>query len=394
MASRAVRLLLAVGAVLRLAAVFGLAAGPGLAAAPAAVPSGFVGMNVDGPMYPDTAPGINLAAQFAAMHAAGVQSVRVAFAWSQAQPYPNWSVVPAGVRGNYTNAGGVPTDFAPIDELVSLAARHRMTLLPTVLYAPSWDITGQGSEGLGRPARDGPYAAFLTDLVDRYGPGGSFWAGRAGLSEPIREWQIWNEPDIPYFWPAQPFARTYVALLIAAHRAIKQADPGAEVVLAGEPNDSWSELETVYQVNGARAAFDAVGVHPYTATAAGVITILHYVREVMDAHGDAAKPLIADEVGWPSAKGVASNGSSPGLLTTEAGQARATAAVLPLRARARASLNLASFDYYTWAGVETPGGYAFSFAGLFKYLAGRLTAKPAFAAFARAALAIEHGVRH
>ena len=355
----------------------------------APVPNGFVGMNVDGPVYPDTAPGINLAQQFPKMRAAGVQSVRAVFNWAAAQPYANWSQVPAADTAAFVNVGGIPTDFTSMDEIVGLAAQQRMSVLPVVIYAPPWDVTGQTSTIFGRPATDGPYANFVTDLVARYGPRGSFWRGRSGPSIPIRHWQIWNEPNLEVFWPAQPFAQSYVALLAAAHAAIKRADPGAQVVLAGLTNSSWVELQSIYRVRGARAAFDAVAAHPYTANPAGVITILGYVRAVMDAHGDRSKPILATEIGWPSAQGVASVGASPTLVTTEAGQARKTAAVIPLLAHARRSLNVAGFDYYTWASQQSPDGYAFSFAGLFKDIGGRLIAKPVLAAFASAAHAIE-----
>ncbi len=357
---------------------------------PSAVPHGFVGMNVDGPVYPPAAPGIDLPQQFATMEAAGVESVRVVFDWAQAQPYARWSDVPAADVSVYANAGGVPTDFSQMDEIVSLAAQRGMTVLPTVIYAPRWDLTGASSHSFGRPARDAPFARFLTDLVDRYGPEGSFWSYRSGPIEPIREWQIWNEPNFRAFWPAQPFAATYVDLLAAAHQAIKRADPDAKVVLAGLPNDVWAELETIYKVRGAGSDFDVVGVHPYTATPAGVITILEYVRDVMDANGDSAKPIIADELGWPSSQGRASAGAPLDLITTEAGQAIKTAAVLPLLARYRTSLDIAGFDYYTWASQAASDGYAFTYAGLFKYSRGALRAKPAFIAFTRAALRIEH----
>jgi hypothetical protein len=342
-------------------------------------------------MYPDSAPGINLAQQLGAMEKAGVESVRVTFDWPQAQPYASWSQVPAADAGEYVDAGGVPTDFTQIDELVGLAAQQGMTVLPTVIYAPSWDITGQSARSLGRPATDAPYAAFITALVQRYGEHGSFWQGRTGPQEPIHVWEIWNEPNVDYFWPAQPFAKTYVALLIDADKAIKRADPSAKAMIGGLPNYSWTDLASIYRVNGARAAFDVVGVHPYTATAAGVITITRYVREVMDANHDAAKPIIVDEVGWPASKGLRGGGGA-GFGTTEAGQARNTAALLPLLASHRVSLNLAGFDYYTWAGAKLPAGAAFSefaFAGLFDYVAGALLQKPAFAAFEQAALAIE-----
>ncbi len=318
---------------------------PALAATPIGVPSGFVGVNVDGPMYPDTSPGVDLPKQFDLMRQAGVESVRVVFDWGFAQPYASWSEVPPGQRGQYADVGGLPTNFSQADEIVGLAARYGLTVLPVVLYAPSWDTAPHTDISYGQPARDGPYAAFLTDLVERYGPHGSFWDRRSGPRLPIRQWQIWNEPDISGYWPTQPFAETYVALLKAAHAAIKKADPGAQVVLAGLVNYSWQDLETIYEVPGARAAFDVVALHPYTAKPANVITIIRYVREAMDHNGDAGKPIIADEISWTSALGqTQATGGSPGLDIngTEQDQASNIAALLPVLARDRRTLGLAS----------------------------------------------------
>ena len=360
---------------------------PAAASAPAPVPRGFVGVNVDGPIFPGTAPGVNLNAQLGAMVAAGVESIRVVFDWSYAQPYRSPSEVPAALQSQFVTVGGVPTRFSQIDEIVGLAARHGLTVLPTVMYAPSWDVTGNSSQSFGRPARTGPYAAFLTDLIDRYGPHGSFWHGY-GTKLPIRRWQIWNEPDQVGFWPTQPFAKTYVALLRAAHAAVGAADPGAQVVLAGLPDFSWKLLASIYAIHGARSLFDVVGVHPYTGTPAGVITIIGKVRHVMDRFGDASKPIIADEWGWPSSVGQTPPVDSD-ITTTEKGQARNVAALMPLLAADRRQLGLAGFYFYTWAGAENRGASAFSFAGLLRYHAGKLTRKPAFAAFKRAALAME-----
>jgi len=179
-----------------LSAVFGLAVCLVISATAAAspVPSGFVGMNLDGPIYPDTAPGIDLAQQFARMQAAGVTSVRAVFNWAAAQPYANWSQVPAGGTTAFVNDGGIPTDFTSMDEIVGLAASAGDERPAVVIYAPLWDVRGQTRTIDGRPATDGPYANFLTDLVARYGPRGSFWRGRSGPIIPIRRWQIWNEP--------------------------------------------------------------------------------------------------------------------------------------------------------------------------------------------------------
>ena len=386
--ARATTLALAVALALALSAGSGLAT-TGATSVPEAAPSGFVGVNVDGPLYPIGAPGINLAAQFAKMEQAGVESVRLVFNWATAQPYERWSEVPAGVSSHYVDQGGVPTSFSHTDAVMRLAARLGLTVLPTVIYAPSWDSVGATPSSFGRPAVTGPYAEFLADLVHRYGPRGSFWRGNAS-ADPVREWQIWNEPNLPGYWPTQPFAASYVALLKAADRAIKLADPHARVVLAGLPNYSWSDLQSIYRIPGSRSAFDVVAAHPYTVTPSGVIRILSYVRAVMNRNGDRAKPLIADEIGWPSALGHSTIGQVS-WATTEAGQARRIAALLPMLAAKRRALGLSAFYYYTWAASPQRGGaaFVFSYAGLFDYVGRSLVAKPGFAAFARAALAIE-----
>jgi hypothetical protein len=361
------------------------------AAAPSKVPAGFVGVNIDGPAFP-AATGVNLASDAALMRRSGVESVRAVFSWSYAQPYSSFKDVPSSIRKQFVDVGGVPTRFSQIDQIVKASAAQGLTVLPVVIYAPSWDATGASASDLPRPARDGPYAAFLRALVLRYGPHGSFWKGSRHAT-PITEWQIWNEPDISYFWPTQPFASTYVALLKSASAAIKRADANAKVVLAGLPNDSWKYLQQIYNVKGAKAAFDVVAAHPYTAKPSGVITILRYDRIVMNNNGDTQKPLIATEAGWTSSQGqISTPGFSP--ATTEQGQAQNTAKLIALLAANRTKLGLGGFYLYSWASTDSAdgsaiGGPGFNYAGLLQYSNDSLTPKPALAAFKQAALAIE-----
>ena len=69
----------------------------------------------------------------------------------------------------------------------------------------------------------------LTLLVTRYGPSGSFWAEHPEVSrQPIRAWQIWNEPNLTRYWNVAPWAPSYVRLLKAADKALKAADPRLE----------------------------------------------------------------------------------------------------------------------------------------------------------------------
>lgn len=351
------------------------------------VPQGFIGSMLDGPAVSGGA--VNVDQQLDAMLSSGVESLRISVDWATAQPYPSFAAVPADQRGGFEDAGGVPTRFAALDRIVGPAAVRGMSVLPVVAYTPRWDALRPGDPA-SAPRSPAPYAEFLVALVRRYGPHGTFWATHPRIpAEPIRMWQIWNEPDFASYWSEQPFAPSYVRLLAASRPALRAADPEAKLVLAGLPDFSWEYLAQIYRVPGAARLFDVVAIHPYTAHAQGVPEILGRVRAVMDQFGDAGKPILATEVSWPSSQGRAPQ--QFGIGTSEALQAERLAQVMPLLAADRVKLGLIGFYWYTWMGDESPGRppYAFDYAGLLKYVNGRITAKPALAAFKHQALAIE-----
>jgi hypothetical protein len=390
------RLTLALTTVLALAlAVIGATASAHTASAHAArhakrhsvqaVPQGFVGVDVDGPMFAPGTP-LSYTNQLASMVTNGVQSIRVAFNWAAAQPYQSWTQVPADQLSQFTVAEPRPTNFSQTDEIVGDAAERGISVLPTLLYAPTWDARNN-PVGISTPMQVLPYAQYAAELVKRYGPNGTFWSSNPGIRKvPIRMWQIWNEPNISYYWH-QPFARTYVPLLRAASSAIKQADPSAKVVLGALTNVAWRAIGTIYTMKGARHLFDVVSVNGFTKTPAKVMLYMRFMRSAMAHYGDGQKPLLPTEVSWPSAKG--QTPQTYDFTTTEAGQARDIARLLPLIGAQRAQLHLLGFYYYTWIGDEAPGDLAFSFSGLLRLHNGTVTAKPALAAFRTGVLALE-----
>ncbi|HUZ83868.1 MAG TPA: hypothetical protein VMU66_04185 [Gaiellales bacterium] len=294
--------------------------------------------------------------------------------------------MPAANTAQFTDVGGRPYDFQLTDEIVGAAARARISVLPTVLYAPEWDAV-QNPAGVAFPRTYGPYAAYLTALIGRYGPHGSFWSANPGLPRmPIRAWQVWNEENLAYYW-RQPFARTYAQFLRVAHAAIKRADPGANVVLGALTNAAWHSLGQLYRVPSARRLFDVVAVNGFTKRPAYVIVYLQLMRRAMDHFHDGAKPLLATEVSWPSALGHVSSGFD--FDTTQAGQARNLATLLPMLGAQRRALGLTGFYWYTWIGAEQAGAQPFDYAGLERYSGGQVIAKPALRAFTIAALALE-----
>jgi hypothetical protein len=347
---------------------------------------GLVGVMFDGPVF---APTVDLGRQLDAAVASGVESLRVAVDWPVLQPYKSFAQVPAPQRRQYQDVGAVPTNFTSLDRIVGAAAARGLSILPVVEYTPSWDAEQPGDRA-SPPRSAAPYAAFLTALVKRYGPAGSFWTTHPSTPPvPIRMWQIWNEPNFVSYWSTQPFAPGYVRLLAAARAALKSADPGAMVVLAGFGDFSWQYLAKVYRVAGASRLFDVVAIHPYTAQPAGVIEVLQLARAVMNQYGDRHKPILATEITWPSSEGKAP--PQFGVSVTESQQAKRLEQLLPLLAANRARLGLLGFYWYTWMGDESPrtAPYAFDYAGLLKYVGGEVTPKPSLDVFKRGVLSIE-----
>jgi polysaccharide biosynthesis protein PslG len=387
------RVLCCLAAVLVLAAALATGAASAVASktskakatTPGPVPQGFVGVDVDGPLFgPDTP--INFPNQLKSMVSNGVQSVRVAFSWAAAQPYETDADVPDDQTDNFTDVGGVPTSFQFTDMVVGDAAKERITVLPTVLYAPQWDAV-TNRNGVAYPRKYDPYGAYLTALIGRYGPRGSFWRENPGIPKmPIRSWQIWNEPNLAYYWK-QPFASTYVSMLKVAHAAVKKADRGAKVVLGALTNTAWKSLGQVYKVKGAKSLFDVVSVNDFTKIPANVIEFMVFVRRAMSRFRDGTKPLIASEISWPSAKGKTK--ASFDFITTPAGQARNISTLLPLIGQDRLSLHLSGFYWYTWMGQEDPNTSPFNFSGLLGLHNGSVKVKPALGAFKSGVLALE-----
>jgi hypothetical protein len=355
------------------------------ARAMARVPQGFVGVVAGGPFFdPAVAPGH----QMDVMVAGGVESLRVVFDWAAAQPYKSFSEVPADQLGQFSDVNGVPTSFRDLDQIVGLAAARGLRILPVVQQAPYWDARDPNS-GYSAPASPTPYANFLTALIQRYGPSGTFWATNPAIPRlPIGMWQIWNEPNFRGYWNVQPnFYPSYLQLLRAAHKAIKAADPRAKVVFAGLTNFAWRYLGQFYRL-GARGMFDVAAIHPYTGSAGGVIKIAQLVRGVMNGAGDRNKPILITEFAWPASRGKTLLQYS--FDTDMTGQATRLARMLPLLASQRVKLGLAGFYYYTWISNYDPtANYPFDYAGLLKFGSGQVSSTPSYGVFRRDALAME-----
>lgn len=341
--------------------------------AAAAVPKTFFGTVVDGPMLD---PGAPIESELKVMKQTGLGYVRLPIHWTVVQPYASWDAVPAERRADFTDLEGVPSDVRALDRWVRGAAKLGLRVLPSVVRAPSWAALDPADEA-APPKAPVDYARFMTGLVKRYGPTGTLWSG-GGPKLPIREWQVWNEPNITLFWNGGEWPRDYVALLRATTPAVKAVDPGAKIVAAGLPNQSWDALEKIYLAGG-KGLFDIAAVHPYTRRVNDVLQVVSLSRGMMNQHKDRS-PIVVTEMGWTSGAGRDTN--KPTWETSEAGQASKLTAVVKALTRRRAALRVQGVFWYTWLSSER-GSDSFNYAGLRRQDGGKVVSKPALAAFAR-----------
>jgi hypothetical protein len=341
------------------------------AAAERRVPERWLGVTVDGPV------GAADDGEWDLMATSGVESVRAALRWYEMQPYRSAAEVPPEDAARFRDAGGVPTDFNDFDAIVAAASRRGLAIVPVVQSTAGWAARRPGDTT--SPPRDlATFGRFVSALVARYGPRGSLWAERPELPRiPIREWQIWNEPNIIRYWSKQPFARSYVRLLRTAHRALHAGDRGATVVLAGLPNVSWEALRSIYDAGG-RGSFDAVALHPYTGTPSLVMKLVRSARKVMRDHGDRKLPIWITELSWPAARGKVARPA--GFTVTEAYQRRRLNKALLLLSAARTRHRIERVFWYTWLSTEA-GESAFDWAGLRRQRGGSVVDAPALATF-------------
>jgi hypothetical protein len=318
------------------------------------------------------------ASEFEAMRLGGVSTYRWLISWAAVQSNPDSE-----------------PDWASTDRVVTRLAENRITPLPFVWGSPC-SVVGCGRDApapapsqppIGSPRARLAWAAFLTRLVDRYGPKGTFWSASPSTPyNPITTWQVWNEQNSPRSYSPSPSPEGYAELLAISARAIRSRDPEARILLGGmfgNPGgrgaiEAGAFLDDLYRIPGTERDFDAVAVHPYAPDTAGVTQQVREIRAVVESHGDAKTPIWVTELGW----GASETGRGK-LVDTVDGQARMLRDVFRLLLARSDDWNLADVLWYAWR--DTPGEPVCDWcatAGLFDVEGG---ARPAWTAYAELA---------
>jgi polysaccharide biosynthesis protein PslG len=230
-------------------------------------------------------------AQLTSLAATGTTVVRSDALWEASEP----KAPLLGIVHRY--------DWSFDDRIAGELAAHGLRWLPIIDYSARWaqSIPGQDHSP---PASVSDYAAYAGAFASRYGPGGSFWKDNPKLTPmPVESYEIWNEPDNPQFWFPVPDAGAYDKLYLAARGAIKQAQPGAQVLVGGLVHPSAFLAAMVAADPGIAQQIDAVAIHPYAATPADVLQGVRGARLAMRADGLGSVPLYVTEFGWTTIPG-------------------------------------------------------------------------------------------
>ena len=254
----------------------------------------------------------------------------------------------------FVEAAGGRFDFSFYDHVLGQLARYRLKVLPVLSgtpaflsSAPSWR-----HPDWAQPRRLEPFARFVRAVARRYGPSGGFWARHPELPRlPIRSWQIWNEPNVSFFWSPRPNARAYAKMLAAASRALKRVDPHAEVVTGGLAESRYGTpmaryLNALYG-SGGRRWFDTVALNAYSRTPTGTVRAVRRARALMNRRRDRRARVWVTEFGWASA------GPPHRFRAGERAQASRTATALRMLWRHRRELRLRGAIYVMWRDLPS-----------------------------------------
>lgn len=251
------------------------------------------------------------------MRAAGSRWDRFDFPWPQLEPNPGqWS-------------------WSAQDALVNDVRQAGMNILGILLWTPNWASTGpcmaslrlqqlrpsllhMSSPPLGaqsatsvpcatRPPQ-GLFEAW-NDWTTADGDPINYW-GRfayelaARYRGSIWHWEVWNEPDLTWFWSGSP--GEYARLLKVAYQAIKAACPECTVMFGSlayyaAPNFYTDVLEVIRNDPDAPQHgyfFDTFGLHLYSRSSS-IVDVTSVVRTKLRQMTPGERPIWLTETGVP-----------------------------------------------------------------------------------------------
>ncbi len=224
------------------------------------------------------------------MASGGIESVRV---------FVHWGLIQNTAGGNF--------DWSTYDKQFGDIAAAGLNPAPQLASSPGWISDNPYQPPIYSDAQKAAWQSFLTAFVQRYGRGGSFWAEHPELPyRPALSYEIWNEANLTLEWGGPPNANDVISTLLRlSQQSIRQVDPAGTVVFGGLfpfPRTGGGNtpgygvtatkfLKSFYSHPGAKTAFNALAMHPFSPRAKDVVPTMRIFRRVLDRHGDCRTPL-------------------------------------------------------------------------------------------------------
>jgi len=222
----------------------------------------------------------DIARDFQLMNELEVDIMRCSFGWDDYETSP----------GQY--------DFAWLEQFVALAAQYNIKLRPYIAYTPMW--AGKHGAGDGVAWNDPPasYRQWYTFVYNL----------AAALSDHpnLLSYEIYNEENSEMWWDGTN--DHYKETLRQAARAIRAADPDAQVILGGLtfPDDDW--LRPLVE-EGYAQYYDITPLHVYSESWGSEAVEDYLGRQYHDVFvplnnsiGE-AEPIWINEIGFPTTPG-------------------------------------------------------------------------------------------
>jgi hypothetical protein len=213
-------------------------------------------------------------------------------------------------------------DWSAWDALVQAAQSHHIALLAGIGNGvPAWasgssDWRVPPSDLYTQPAPASAWYQFVRAFVERYDGDGV--NDMPGLTQPVKYWELWNEPDLREAWAAPDFPahqfggnlNDAIRLLSVGYAAVKAADPGAQVVgpaTAQSPGNSAEWVNgahwymwtwTDFVAAGGLNSVDIVSFHHYLPSGNWDASGLADQMLAEAAANRAGKPVWLTESGW------------------------------------------------------------------------------------------------
>lgn len=196
--------------------------------------------------------------------AAGFRWVRMDFKWDLTEKE----------KGRY--------DFSPYDRLMAALDEHKIRALLILDYGnPLYTVDKAVRTEAARQA----FARWAVAAAKHF-------AGRGVI------WEIFNEPNVPIFWPPRPNVDEYIPLALAVGRAFRASVPDERLVGPATSGLDFPFLEKCFKA-GLLEYVSAVSVHPYRQSNPEVAANEYAeLRKLIAAYTARVVPIISSEWGY------------------------------------------------------------------------------------------------